>query len=53
MANKPARTELGRKLREIRQKIKASGQPFLDWDDIDREVKVGLVAPPAVEESTE
>lgn len=31
-------TELGRRLTEIRRRIKASGQPLLDWDDIDREL---------------
>ena len=31
-----ARTPLGKKLLEVRQKILASGRPLLDWDDIDR-----------------
>ncbi len=34
----PSRTALGRRLREIRQRIEASGQPLLDWDGIDREL---------------
>jgi len=34
-----AKTELGRKLCEIRQRIKAGGQPLLDWGEIDREVR--------------
>ena len=33
-----SRTALGRRLREIRQKIEASGQPLLDWDGIDQEM---------------
>jgi hypothetical protein len=33
-----ARTPLGKKLLEVRQKILASGRPLLDWDDIDREI---------------
>ena len=33
-----ARTPLGKKLLEARQKILASGRPLLDWDDIDREI---------------
>lgn len=32
------RTELGRRLWELRKKIVASGEPLLDWDDIEREV---------------
>ena len=36
---RPARTELGRKLRELRQQILASGQPLLDADGLDREVR--------------
>lgn len=35
----PARTELGRRLREIRERIVASGQPLLDWDGLDREIQ--------------
>jgi hypothetical protein len=34
-----ARTELGRQLREIRRRIVASGQPLLDADELDREVR--------------
>lgn len=34
-----ARTPLGRRLREIRRRIEASGAPLLDWDGIDRERK--------------
>jgi hypothetical protein len=33
-----ARTSLGKKLLEVRQKILANGRPLLDWDDIDREI---------------
>lgn len=33
-----ARTELGRKLREIRQRIVARGEPPLGWDELDSEV---------------
>ena len=33
-----ARTPLGKKLLEVRQKILVSGRPLLDWDDIDREI---------------
>ncbi|MEO8498674.1 MAG: hypothetical protein ABI614_26735 [Planctomycetota bacterium] len=36
---RPARTELGRKLRELRNQILASGQPLLDADGVDREVR--------------
>jgi hypothetical protein len=32
-----SRTPLGRRLRGIRQKIRASGAELLDWDGIDRE----------------
>lgn len=32
------KTPLGRKLWKIRAKIIASGEPLLDWDDIEREV---------------
>jgi hypothetical protein len=32
------RTPLGRELVEIRKRIVASGQPLLDWDDLEREV---------------
>jgi hypothetical protein len=31
-------TPLGRRLWEIRQRIIASGEPLLDWDDLEREV---------------
>lgn len=34
-----ARTALGRRLREIRQRIEASGASLLDWDGIERERK--------------
>jgi hypothetical protein len=33
-----ARTPLGKKLLELRQKILMSGRPLLDWDDIAREI---------------
>jgi hypothetical protein len=33
-----ARTPLGKKLLEVRQKILVSGRPLLDWDDIDSEI---------------
>ena len=32
------RTELGRRLLRIRRKILASGQPLLDWHDIESEL---------------
>jgi len=32
------RTPLGRRLDEIRKRIKASGQPLLSWEDIEREI---------------
>lgn len=32
------RTPLGRRLAEIRERIKASGQPLLTWEDVDREL---------------
>jgi hypothetical protein len=32
------RTSLGRRLDEIRKRIKASGQPLLSWEDIEREL---------------
>src|SRR5688572_9600149 len=32
------RTPLGARLMEIRKRIVASGQPLLDWDEIEREV---------------
>jgi hypothetical protein len=32
------RTPLGRRLWELRKRIVASGEPLLDWDDIDREI---------------
>jgi hypothetical protein len=32
------RTPLGRRLDEIRKRIKASGQPLLSWEDIEREL---------------
>lgn len=32
------RTPLGRRLDEIRKRVKASGQPLLSWEDIDREL---------------
>jgi hypothetical protein len=35
---KQRRTPLGRRLEEIRARIKASGQPLLSWEDIDREL---------------
>jgi hypothetical protein len=31
-------TPLGRRLWEIRQGIVESGEPLLDWDDVEREV---------------
>ena len=33
-----ARTPLGRKLRAIRARIVASGEPFLNWDDLEKEM---------------
>src|ERR1043166_8965277 len=33
------RTELGRRLWRIRQRIVASGQPLLDWDGIESELR--------------
>jgi len=35
---KQRRTPLGRRLDEIRERIKTSGQPLLSWEDIDREL---------------
>lgn len=35
---KQRRTPLGRRLDEIRERIKASGQPLLSWEEIDREL---------------
>ena len=32
------KTALGRKLWEIRQKIVASGKPFLGWEEVEKEV---------------
>lgn len=32
------KTSLGRKLWEIRQKIVASGQPLLGWEELEQEV---------------
>ena len=32
------KTSLGRRLWAIRERIVASGEPLLDWDDIDREI---------------
>jgi len=32
------RTALGRRLWEIRQRVVKSGEPLLDWDDLEREV---------------
>jgi hypothetical protein len=37
-AERIPRTRLGKKLLEIRQRIVASGQPLLDWENIDREI---------------
>lgn len=33
-----ARTPLGRELWEIRQRVLESGEPLLDWDDLEREI---------------
>jgi len=32
------RTELGRRLMEIRQSAIDSGEPLLDWEDLEREI---------------
>ncbi|MBA3424618.1 MAG: hypothetical protein H0U04_08755 [Rubrobacter sp.] len=32
------RTALGKRLDEIRERIKASGEPLLSWEEIDREL---------------
>jgi hypothetical protein len=32
-------TELGRRLREIRARIVASGEPLLNWEDLDAELR--------------
>ena len=32
------RTELGRKLVRLRKEIELSGEPLLDWDDLEREI---------------
>lgn len=37
-ASKQRRTPLGRRLDEIRERIKASGQPLLSWEEIDQEL---------------
>ncbi len=37
-APKQRRTPLGRRLDEIRERVKASGQPLLSWEDIDQEL---------------
>jgi len=34
-----SRTELGRRLREIRRRIVAAGEPLLGWDEFDREMQ--------------
>jgi hypothetical protein len=34
-----SRTPLGRRLRGIRQKIRASGAELLDWDGIDQQLR--------------
>ena len=31
-------TKLGKRLQELRQRIVASRQPLLDWDELEREV---------------
>ena len=35
---RPARTPLGRQLRDLRSQILASGSPVLDWDQVADEV---------------
>ena len=35
----PPTTELGRRLQEIRARIVASGEPLLDWEDLDAELR--------------
>jgi hypothetical protein len=37
IASYQPKTPLGRKLKEIRAEIVASGETLLDWDDIERE----------------
>lgn len=32
------RTPLGQRLWHLRERIVASGEPLLDWDDLDREI---------------
>jgi hypothetical protein len=32
------RTSLGRKLMVLRKQIERSGEPLLDWEDLDREI---------------
>jgi hypothetical protein len=32
------RTPLGRRLWKLRKRIVASGEPLLDWDDLEREI---------------
>jgi len=32
------KTALGRRLWELRKKIVASGEPLLDWEDLEREI---------------
>ncbi len=37
-AEEPARTQLGRELRELRTRVVSSGAPLLDWDEIEEDV---------------
>jgi hypothetical protein len=37
-ARETARTPLGAQLDQIRQRIVASGEPLLSWEDIEREI---------------
>ena len=34
-----ARTDLGKRLLELRQRIVASGAPLLDWNDLEEETR--------------
>jgi hypothetical protein len=35
----PPRTQLGRRLRELRRRIVHSGAPLLNWDELDGELR--------------
>jgi hypothetical protein len=39
LADYSARTELGKRLWEIRKQAAASGQPLVGWDEIEKEIE--------------